>query len=172
MNHRIILRTVLGGLVIALALVACEEGPGSSQSPPESKVHVFTIRARDFTIVPLSTFTTAATADYSVSAITAADVEHGLVTADVQTVSGGSWVALPYVFHIGLTNYSVSTTVTYAYDTGGVRISVQGDMTVAEMRAGILPVLDGYRIRVLMRAGILPVLDGYRIRVLVIPTKE
>ena len=80
---------------------------------------MFTIRARDFTISPISTFTTIATADYSVSAITAADVEHGLVTADAQNVPGDSWVALPLVFHIGLTNYSVSTTLTYAYSTGG-----------------------------------------------------
>ena len=106
-----------------MTLVACEQWSGSSseskQSPPESKVHVFTIRARDFTISPISTFTTIATADYSVSAITAADVEHGLVTADVQNVPGASWGALPLVFHIGLTNYSVSMTLTYAYSTGG-----------------------------------------------------
>lgn len=154
MNPRTRLKTVLGGLVIALALAACQQGPGSSseskQSPPESKVHVFTIRARDFSISPISTFTTIATADYSVSSITADDVDHGLVTADVQVVSGAGWLALPHVVHIGLTTYSVSTTLTYSYSEGGMRISVQGDVTAAEMSGAILPVFDGYRIRVLV----------------------
>ena len=65
-------------------------------------------------------------AEYQASIITADDVKNGLVTAEVQTVSGSNvWLALPYVVHVGLASYSVSTTLTYAYGAGMVRIVVQ-----------------------------------------------
>ena len=155
------LRTAPVGLVIVvvLALSACQDGPGgsggSTQQPPESRTHEFTIRANDFAITRVSTFTTLATAEYQASIITADDVKNGLVTAEVQTVSGSNvWLALPYVVHVGLASYSVSTTLTYAYGAGMVRIVVQGDVTQAEMSV------------------ILAEFDGYRIRVVVVPTRK
>ena len=161
MLHTTLIRTVLGGLVAVLTLAACQEGPApgssgdSTQQPPESKTQEFTIRANDFAIVPLSAFTAIAVAEYQVSIITADDVKNGLVTAELQIVAGSNvWVALPYVIHVGLDSYSISTTLTYAYGTGAVRISVQGDVTQAEM------------------SSILSDFDGYRIRVLVVPTRK
>ena len=97
-------------------------GPQGPPGPPaEIQSYEFTIRASHFTVTRISTFTALATAPYAVPIITSSD-QH--VTAALELSSG--WIALPYILHLGLTEYSVSANLTYSYYTGGVLLSVQG----------------------------------------------
>ena len=155
MTHRV-LRAALVGLAVVLLLAACEQGPGTpgprgeqgergpqgEAGPPgvpaEIQSYEFTIHSSDFTISRLSTFTAIATADYNVPIITGSE-EH--VSADLQIVPGsGVWTALPYVIHIGLIDYSVSTTLSYSYTAGVMRIVVQRRHDRDRMQAASCPV--------------------------------
>ena len=153
-----LLRTAFVGSVAVLILAACQQGPGGTakpdphdhphdHEPPTVKTHNLTIQARDFTVSSVSTFTSLASATYTVPSITAADAQRGIVQVDIQIPGDTVWAPLPYSLHIGLTQYSVSVTLTYSFGAGKMHLVANGDMTTAQM-AGALTIVHGAKVRV------------------------
>ena len=157
MVHRIF-RTTLGGIVIALALVACQEGPGSTSKATESEAEkpsyttrIFSVRASDFAIqgVP-GVIVSIAAVEFSMPEITNEVIDKGLVQAHVESPdSRGVWTALPVTLSLTVGGIDVTVSMSYAYYLNRTGVTVTGNVTQNEM-ALLLDVFDGYRLRVVV----------------------
>ena len=149
--HRLF-KTALGGLVIALVLVACQEGPGS-HTHDTSHTHdptsiaftkAITLSSTSFSVS--GTSGTVAKAFYSMPEITAKAVAGGLVEAYMDLDSGGSaWVPLPDTIQF---SDLVVSTVSYLYRQGMFEVLVTSPdpSTVA----GTVLAINGYRVKVVI----------------------
>lgn len=147
MVHRIV-KTALGGLlVVSLFLLA---GACRQALVPDSKTHVITLAADDFTVTPvLGATTVLAAAEYAVEAITAADLENALIKFNLQFASSNTWNEVPFSLHARVTeSRSASVQLTVVTSAGSVRVVVLGDITADEMDFALRNVFGGAKIRV------------------------
>ena len=149
--HRLF-KTALGGLVIALVLVACQEGPGShthdtSHTHDPTAVSFTKVIALSSTSFSVSgTSGTVAKAFYSMPEITAKAVAGGLVEAYMDLDSGGSaWVPLPDTIQF---SDLVVSTVSYLYRQGMFEVLVTSPDPSA--LAGTVLAINGYRVKVVI----------------------
>ena len=145
-------KTALGGLVIALVLVACQDGPGShthdtSHTHDPTAVSFTKVIALSSTSFSVSgTSGTVAKAFYSMPEITAKAVAGGLVEAYMDLDSGGSaWVPLPDTFQFP---DLVVSTVSYLYRQGMFEVLVTSPDSSA--LAGTVLAIDGFRVKVVI----------------------
>ena len=119
MAHRIF-RTTLGGIVIALTLVACQEGPGSTSKPTESEAErpayttrIFSVRSSDFAIQGVSgAIASIAAIEFSMPEITNEVIDKGLVQAHVESPDFPSvWTALPVTLSLTVGGIDVTVSI-------------------------------------------------------------
>ena len=156
--HNAIIRTTLGGIVIALTLVACQEGPGSTSDPTKSEAErpsyttrIFSVRASDFAIQGVSgAIASIAAVEFSMPEITKEVIDKGLVQAHVESPdSRGVWTALPITVSFTVSGIDVTLSMSYGYYLGRTGVTVTGNVTRSEM-ALVLSAFDGYRLRLVV----------------------
>lgn len=152
MTHRV-LRTALRGLVIVLALGACQQGPGGSAN----HTHDVPDHTHDPTAIVLTKYITVRTshfqsagslakAFYTIPEITAEVMSRGFVEAYYDIGSGGEvWVPLPDSLQFP---DLVVATVGYLYRQGQFELTISSPAASAIIAAA--RALDGHRVKLLI----------------------
>ena len=153
MIHRVP-KTILFGLVIALVLAACQQGPGAnptSQQPEESNniTRTFIIRSSQFQVADIGSVGFAVV-EYSFPEITSEIVSRGLIHAHIQSNEPGddAWTTLPFSVTVGVST-TITLDVTYGYTTGKVGFSIYSNVPASLLITG-LSAVDGWKLRVVV----------------------
>ena len=160
MTYRV-LRTALAGLVIALALGACQQGPGGGGSTTQQQAteksnnitRTFTVRSSQFQIADIVSGSVGvgfAAAEYNFPEITSAVVGRGLVHAYIQSTEPGdeAWTTLPFSMTVGIST-TITLDITYGYTQGKVGLSIYSNVPARLLRTG-LSAVDGWKLRVVV----------------------
>jgi len=148
------IRTVLGGLVIATVLAACQEGPGGvTQRDSNNITRTFTLRASQFTLTDIDApgdigVVGFAVTEFSFPEITSKVVGEGLFHAYIQTPGDDSWTTLPFSMTAG-TFSPITLDVSYGYIVGKVALSIYSNVSASAMRPA-LPAVNGWKLRVVV----------------------
>ena len=154
MIHRL-LRTAIVGVVVALLIGACEQGPGSPRNQPNSPsnedannvTRTFTIRSSQFQVTDISGLGYAGIG-FSFPEIDSEVVRKGLVHAHMRTNSPGddTWVTLPFSITIGVSP-TVTLDLTYGFSQGEVGFAIYSNVPASILRTALSDV-DGWKMRV------------------------
>ena len=146
---------IVASVVFVLALAACQQGPGTTNSgqetTPDYASRVFTVRASDFTVVDIpGGIASVAATEYSMSEITKDVIDNGFVQAHIESPDfRGTWAALPLTLSFDVSGLSLTVSMSYGFYLGKAGLTVTGNLTATEMRA-VLPTFNGYRFRVVV----------------------
>ena len=147
-------KTILFGLIIALVLAACQQGPGANSATQQTEesnnlTRTFMIRSSQFQVVNIGSVGFAVV-EYSFPELTAEIVSRGLVHAHIQSNEPGdvTWTTLPFSVTVGVST-TITLDVTYGYTTGKIGFSIYSNVPASLLRTG-LSAVDGWKLRVVV----------------------
>ncbi len=134
---------IIAAVLVAVALLSCEQGPGSNTSKPGSSSYsskTFTINQVDFVIKDVASTNavtgSSATIEYLMPSVTAEAIREGMIAAYLTgpAESATSWAQLPLTFSLMAQGTPVIGTVSYRFRSGKAVVFISGNFNAADMQ--------------------------------------